>query len=208
MENQIIPDLKEGKISPNASSPGVKDNLFIKDLVNDVSTNNVSGNASIIYTLPINMMPRIDSDIVILNNFIAEFNKLAKYGYQYEINSYNSDGNPEVALSRQLPLVDLFTYYAMIANNWKVSENSLVPILEGFNNTGIIKNFHDFEKAYDMSQEQLSLDNIDENDILPYVIPKGSPYSAKSTYLWARNSTTHKYQRMKKLTTQEIEDLT
>mgnify|MGYP006920095081 FL=1 len=39
----------------------------------------------------------------------------------------------------------------MIANNWKVSENSLVPILEGFNNTGIIKNFHDFEKAYDMS---------------------------------------------------------
>mgnify|MGYP007122019205 CR=1 FL=1 len=46
-----------------------------------MSTNNVSGNASIIYTLPINMMPRIDSDIVILNNFIAEFNKLAKYGY-------------------------------------------------------------------------------------------------------------------------------
>lgn len=205
VENQVIPDLKEGKIKPNISFPGVKDNLFIKDLVNDVSTNNVSGNASIIYTLPINMMPRIDSDVVILNKYKAEFNKLAEYGYQYEINSYNSDGSSEVALSQPLPLVDLFTYYAMIANNWKLSENSLVPILEGFNDTGIIKNFHDFEKAYDMSQEQLSLDNIDESDILPYVIPKGSPYSAKSAYLWARNSTTHKYQRMKKLSSQELD---
>lgn len=208
MESQVIPDLQAGKIKPGVDNfPGIKDNKFIRDLMNDISTNTVSKNASIIYTLPINMLPRTDSDTSILNAYKAEFNKLAKYAYQYEITNFNSDGQVETALSEPKPLVDLFTYYAMIANNWKLSENSLVPILENFQNTGIIKDFHDFEKNYDKSQEALSLNNIDISDILPYVTPKGSPYSAYTKYLWARNPNTHKYEMMRKLSNDELDSL-
>lgn len=207
MESQVIPDLKAGKIKPGMDFPGVKDNRFIKDLMNDLSTNTVSRNASIIYTLPINMLPRTDSDTAILNAYKAEFNKLAKYAYQYEVTTFNSDGQAQVTLSTPIPLVDLFTYYAMIANNWKLSENSLVPILENFQNTGIIQDFHNFEKAYDKSEDTLSLDNMDINDILPYVAPKGSPYSSYSNYLWARNSSTHKYEMMRKLSNEELDSI-
>lgn len=207
MESQVIPDLKAGKIKPGVDFPGVKDNRFIKDLMNDLSTNTVSRNASIIYTLPINMLPRTDSDTAILNAYKAEFNKLAKYAYQYEVTTFNPDGQAQVTLSTPVPLVDLFTYYAMIANNWKLSENSLVPILENFQNTGIIQDFHNFEKAYDKSEDTLSLDNMDINDILPYVAPKGSPYSSYSNYLWARNSSTHKYEMMRKLSNEELDSI-
>lgn len=205
MESQVIPDLKAGKIKPGVDFPGVKDNRFIKDLMNDLSTNTVSRNASIIYTLPINMLPRTDSDTAILNAYKVEFNKLAKYAYQYEVTTFNPDGQAQVTLSTPVPLVDLFTYYAMIANNWKLSENSLVPILENFQNTGIIQDFHNFEKAYDKSEDTLSLDNVDINDILPYVAPKGSPYSSYAKYLWARNSSTHKYEMMRKLSNEELD---
>ena len=207
MESQVIPDLKAGKIKPGVDFPGVKDNRFIKDLMNDLSTNTVSRNASIIYTLPINMLPRTDSDTAILNAYKAEFNKLAKYAYQYEVTTFNPDGQAQVTLSTPVPLVDLFTYYAMIANNWKLSENSLVPILENFQNTGILRDFHNFEKAYDKSEDTLSLDNIDINDVLPYVAPKGSPYSSYSNYLWARNSSTHKYEMMRKLSNEELDSI-
>lgn len=207
MESQVIPDLKAGKIKPGVDFPGVKDDRFIKDLMNDLSTNTVSRNASIIYTLPINMLPRTDSDTAILNAYKAEFNKLAKYAYQYEVTTFNPDGQAQVTLSTPIPLVDLFTYYAMIANNWKLSENSLVPILENFQNTGIIQDFHNFEKAYDKSEYTLSLDKIDIDDILPYVAPKGSPYSSYSNYLWARNSNTHKYEMMKKLSNLELDSI-
>ena len=207
MESQVIPDLKAGRIKPGVDFPGVKDNRFIKDLMNDLFTNTVSRNASIIYTLPINMLPRTDSDTAILNAYKVEFNKLAKYAYQYEVTTFNSDGQAQRTLSTPVPLVDLFTYYAMIANNWKLSENSLVPILENFQNTGIIRDFHDFEKAYDKSEDTLSLDNMDINDILPYVAPKGSPYSSYSNYLWARNSSTHKYEMMRKLDKGELDSI-
>lgn len=207
MESQVIPDLKAGKIKPGVDFPGVKDNRFIKDLMNDLSTNTVSRNASIIYTLPINMLPRTDSDTAILNAYKAEFNKLAKYAYQYEVTTFNPDGQAQVTLSTPVPLVDLFTYYAMIANNWKLSENSLVPILENFQNTGILRDFHNFEKSYDKSEDTLSLDNIDINDVLPYVAPKGSPYSSYSNYLWARNSSTHKYEMMRKLSNEELDSI-
>lgn len=198
MEQQIIPDLQLGKISPNAEVPGIKDNKFIKDLMNDISTNTVSGNASIIYTLPINMLPRTDSETAILDAYKSEFNKLARYTYSYKVKGFDSNGNPTTRIE-SIPIVDLFIYYAMIANNWKLSENSLVPILENFNDSGIIKEFHEFEKNYDRSGETLSMDNVDLINIIPYVAQKASPYSSYNKYIWHKNKTNHKYELMKRI---------
>lgn len=207
MEQRVIPDLKVGRIKPGVNFPLIKDNKFIKDLVNDLSTNTISGNASIIYTLPINMMPRSENEKALFNSYRSEFNKLAKYSYQYITRQYDENGNEIEDISQPLPLLNLFVYYAMIANNWKLSENSLVPILDNFQNTGIINDFHSFEKAYDLSGEILDFDNIEITELLPYIAPKENPYSSYSKYIWVRNKDTHKYQLMTKLTNEELAQL-
>lgn len=206
MERQVIPDLKQGKIKPGVIFPGIKDNKFIKDLSNDLSTKGISRNASIIYSLPINMLPRTDIDTALLNSYKMEFNKLAKWAYQYELTQYNQNGEYVTGLSPQYSVVDLFTYYAMIANNWKLSENSLVPILSDFQNKGIIEDFHKFEKAYDKYGEDLDYEEIKQS-IRPYIIPKSSPYLAYSTYIWARNKITHRNQVMRKMSPDELQEI-
>ena len=172
IENEVIPNLKNGKIGDNFIIP-IKENMFIQQLTNDLQTNNVDHNPSIVYTLPINMLPRTDEQRNIFNQYKAEFNKLAQYSYEYKTDSG----------VHSIPLVDLFTYYAMIANNWKQSEVSLVSILEDFQNNGIIADFHKFEDTLDKSTETLSF----QEDMIPYIAPIDSPFSSKKTYIYGNS---------------------
>jgi hypothetical protein len=118
MESEVIPNLKKGIIDDSGKiSTAVATNPFIKDLTNSDRSNTVSGNSSIIYTLPINMLPRTEIEEIALNNYIDNFNALAfSKGYS-------------VGLSKPVSIIDLFIYYSMIAHDWALSENSLVPIL-------------------------------------------------------------------------------
>lgn len=206
IENEVIPNLKKGIIKTNSDVDfvDISHNRFIQDLGNDLLTNTVSRNPSVIYTLPINMLPRVDQERAIFNAYKAEFNKLAKYSYQYQVTSYDKDGNLQTR-EAQIPLVDLFTYYAMIADGWKLGEKSLVPILEDFQKSGIINDFHEFESRMDKSGEYLSLQSIELNDLLPYVAPFESPYSSHANFLQYRNPSSRKYQLMKKLSSSELE---
>ena len=206
MENEIIPNLKQGIIKPGTVFEGISGNRFIKDLGNDLLTTTVSHNPSVIYTLPINMLPRIDQERAIFNGYKSEFNKLASYSYQYEASQYitGEDGQVSVQQGTQsIPLVDLFTYYAMIADSWKLGEKSLVPILEDFQNSGIIQEFHNYETAIDKSGFTLDLKNIRFEDLLPYVAPFESPYSSFSKFIQYRNPSTRKYELMRRLTNDE-----
>lgn len=206
IENEVIPNLKKGVIKTNSDIDfvDISHNKFIQDLGNDLLTNTVSRNPSIVYTLPINMLPRVDQERAIFNSYKAEFNKLAKYSYQYQVSSYDRDGNPQTQEAK-IPLVDLFTYYAMIADGWKLGEKSLVPILEDFQKSGIINSFHEFESKMDKSGEYLSLESIDLNELLPYVAPFESPYTSHANFLQYRNPTSRKYELMRKLSRQELE---
>lgn len=206
MENEVIPNLKKGiiKTSSDKDFVDISSNKFIQDLGNDLLTNTVSKNPSIIYTLPINMLPRVDQERTVFNYYKAEFNKLGKYSYQYQISSYDQDGNPQIQ-EKKISLVDLFTYYAMIADGWKLGEKSLVPILEDFQNTGAIKKFHDFESRLDKSGEYLTLVDVDMDSILPYIAPFDNPYKSRYNYIWHRNPTSRKIQLMRKLSRQELE---
>lgn len=209
MEGEIIPNLKKGiiKVGMNQPFSEILNNKFLQDLGNDLLTNTVSRNPSIVYTLPINMMPRVDQERAIFNSYKSQFNKLAKYSYQYQTTSYDSNGNP-VTTEQSIPLLDLFTYYAMIADGWKMGEKSLVPILEDFKSSGRIKEFLDFEAAYDKSGQVLTEDrDFDFNNLLPYVVPFQSPYSAYTKYTQYRNPSTKKYQLMRKLSGSELRDL-
>lgn len=206
IENEVIPNLKKGIIKTDSDIDfvDISHNKFIQDLGNNLLTNTVSRNPSIIYALPINMLPRVDQERAIFNQYKAEFNKLAKYSYQYQVSSYDEDGNLQTQEAK-IPLVDLFTYYAMIADGWKLGEKSLVPILEDFQKSGIINDFHEFESRMDKSREYLSLDSIDLNELLPYVAPFESPYSSRANFLQYRNPTSRKYELMRKLSRQELE---
>lgn len=186
MERQVIPDLKKG-IYKNGSDRvvgSIASNKFIKDLSSDIITTTVLGNSSILYTLPINMLPRTDIERSLLNQYKGEFNKLSQYVYIID--------------NTKLPLVEAFTYYAMISNEWRLGEKSLVPILEDFQNTGVLKDFHDFEAALDRSDRVLTKEEIDFNELLPYIINSDSPYSSSSKYISYRNPVTHKRMIMKK----------
>ena len=206
VENQVIPDLKAGIIKPGVEFSGISTNKFLRDLGNDLLTNSVSKNPTIVYALPINMLPRIDQERALLNSYKAEFNKLAQYGYQYRVFSYDDNGNEVSGLSRPISITDIFTYYAMIANGWKLSEKSLVPILEDFQNTGIIKDFHEFESSYDKSGESISLSNTRIEDLIPYIAPYESPYSSYTKDIWYKNPITRKVQLMKRLSSSELQE--
>lgn len=209
VENEIIPNLKNGVIRPGASFEGVSGNKFIRDLGNNLLTTTISRNPSVIFTLPINMLPRIDQERAIFNGYKSEFNKLAAYSYEYNTSQYSADDSGVVSIQegvQAIPIVDIFTYYAMIANSWKLGEKSLVPILEDFQNTGIIQDFHNFETSIDQSKFTLSLDNISFGDILPYIAPFDSPYSSYSKYIQYRNPKTRKMELMRRLSRSEQND--
>lgn len=214
MENQVIPNLKEGKIQPkqNTNFIAISDNKFIQDLGNDLITTTISHNPSIIYTLPINMLPRDDAGRAILDKYKSEFNKLASYSYKYITRSYKIDQDNQYKkiksskTEQSIPIVELFTYYSMIAHNWKLGEKSLVPILENFYSSDVIKDFHKYIDTLDKSGHILKLENINFDNILPYVAPFESPYSSFSDYLWYRNPDTKKYQLMYKRNSSFEED--
>ena len=210
MENEVIPNIKEGKIDPDLNPiEKVYDNEFVKDLGNDLLTNTISRNPSIVYTLPINMLPRIDNERTILNDYMAQFNKLVAYPYKYKVESFDQSGNV-IQDKTSIPILDLFTYYAMIAHSWKLGEKSLVPILgdQKYQNSGIIEDFHKFVGSLDQSGESLILGfNVEEEEIYPYIIPFESPYSSYANYIYYKNPNTQKYEIMRKMSGEELDQL-
>lgn len=210
MENEVIPNLKAGQIAPDISPrEDVYNNRFVKDLGNDLLTNTVSRNPSIVYTLPINMLPRIDNERAILNSYMAEFDKLAELQYKYNVQVFDADGQV-IQDTVGHPISDLFTYYAMIAHSWKLGEKSLVPIFgdQKYQNSGIIEDFHKFIGSFDQSGNSLVLGlNVDPEEILPYIIPFESPYSSYAQYIYYKNPGTQKFEIMRKLSKNELDQM-
>lgn len=202
-ELQVIPDLKEGKIKPGVASPFISGNKFIQDLTQDINTHTVSQNASIIYTLPINMLPRSSAEQNLLDTYMSEFNKLSPYFYEYETTVYS--GKTQKKVLHKIPLTDLFTYYSMIAHDWKLGEKSLVPILKGFQNKGLLADFHAFEKELDMSNKVLTRDSCFRDDILPYIVPYDSPYTSSLPYIRRKDPSTQKVRMMRLLEDEEMD---
>lgn len=203
MENEVIPNLKNGVIKPGTNWTRVSNNKFIKDLGNNLLNKTVSKNSTIVQSLPINMLPSTDAERNMFNQYKSQFNDLT-VGYQSQLTRYITNPDEtvqeETYLSDPIAVTDLFIYYAMIANSWKLDQASLVPITEDFQNTGIIKSFHDYVAEIDKSEFTLSLDNIIWEELLPYVAPSSSPYSSTSEYIWAKDPQTQKRMLMRKQT--------
>ena len=194
MENEVIPNLKKGIIKPNTTFEAIQNNKFISDLTNNIVTTTVSRNPTIVYTLPINMLPRQDFEESLFDSYKAAFNELIKYNYEYNLTKTRKVRNSEDYVTKQtpetIPLLDLFTYYAMIGHGWKLGEKSLVSILKDLQDRGKIKQFRDFIKKLDESDVTLDLSNISIEDIAPYVAPFENPYASQAVYIWNKDPDT------------------
>ena len=180
MENEVIPNLKRQ----------YKSNKFISDLSNNIRTNTTSRNGAIVYTLPINMLPKLDSERVLLNNYIDHFNRLDLYNYTYKgINKENIS----------VPITELFTLYALIAHNGKLGEGSLMSILENYQNRSVLKSLHDYTSNLDKSDLSIVNEAKFNSNIIPYVASKNGPWTTYGTWTWGLNETTGRIELMKKL---------
>ena len=94
----------------------------------------------------------------------------------------------------------------MIAHDWALSENSLVPILSKQQDQGIINKFHEFEANLDKNGAILDK-NIIHDGIIPYIASKKGPYGSSSTYAWGTDRETGKRSLMIKKSEQEQEGL-
>ena len=205
METKVIPDLKEGKITKDKDKivPHVKNNKFVSDLTQELLTHTVSQEASIVYSLPINMMPHSNVEEDLLNSYISEFNKLAQYSYEYEVTVLR-DGKLQKEI-RIIPLSDLFTYYAMIAYDWKPGEKSLVPILKSFQNKTLLNDFHEYESSLDKGTYILDEMSLNSNDIYPYIVPRGNPYTSWNPIIRYKNPNSKRVRLMRHLTKEEMD---
>lgn len=213
-ENEVIPNLKRGEIRPGIHNEEVENNKFIKDIGNSVVNNTILRNPSIVESLPISMSPRSENERSVFDNYRSAFNEIGGLVYEWNTYTYEFDddgGVKAIPESHKMSIVDLFTLYAMVANSWKSGERSIVPILVDFQRVGLIQDFHDFVGKVDKSEDVLTLEDIEFNDILPYVAPSESPYSSFAEYIKYRNKDTHKYQLMKrfdeKIYDDKMEDL-
>lgn len=192
-EYTVIPALQKGYLGDKYDARLVE-NKFIQGLSVDLKTNTVSGNGTIVYTLPINMLPKTDSERAVFNSYLDAFNKLEEIGLEYTM----ADG-------RTISLQKLFVLYCMIAHNWKQGESSLVPILENaIKNDKFIKTFHEYEDSLDKSNFDISKFPNYYQEIIPYLAPKESPYKALSKYIWALNPITQQREMLYKVGRRQI----
>lgn len=187
MENEVIPNLKKG-----IGNPRVSNNKFIKDLSGASRNNTISGNSSIIYTIPINMLPRTENERSIFNQYLDSFNEL-------DLEQYNPEN-----LFKPVSIMDLFILYSMIAHDWTLSENSLVPILENQMDRGIIKQFHFYETFLDKSDRNVEQEIYFKENVIPYIASHKGPYGSMSEYVWGINPDTESRELMTKVSKEEL----
>ena len=173
MENVIIPNLQKGKLGDDKfESDSISGNKFIKHLTSALLTNTVTHNPIVYYTLPINMLPSTDEERVVFNTYKSEFNKLRQYAYN--LNGVN------------IPLVDLFYYYGLIAHYGKQGQQSLMPIFENLHQLGDfkLKDFHTYEALF---AEEIPLNT---RNLYPYILKTQNPYNATTKMIYAQDPET------------------
>ena len=170
-ETKVIPDLKKG-ILGNQKSSTVKTNQFIQRLQPVIFDKNVSFNASIDYSLDINMLPKIDSERNTFNVLKSEFNKLQSLNYKDSVN-------------KDIPLVNLFYYYNLITYSNKLSSKTLTSIFEDLQSSRIIDNFHKYVGDYDKNKDVVITDKS-ITSLRPYVHSLENVYTATGKYIYAR----------------------
>lgn len=192
MEEQVIPDLKKGSVGTNQTFESLRSNPFIQDLSAQIVTNTPLRNATIVQSLPINMLPKDEVESMNLDKYRQAFAELATYNYSYTTTEI-VDGKL-TKVNRSIPVLDLFAYYTLIVYNWQQSQKSLLQLFSQIYSQSVVKRYTNFVKALDVEGEinpdsgKLGLTLNFESDVLPHVVFNENPYSTTSKYLLVYNN--------------------
>lgn len=169
MESTVIPELKE-----------TEPNRFIEALVPNKFSRTISRNAEVVYTLPINMIPRSVSEIDALSRFKREFNKL------HGVPAYNG-----------IPVIDLFFYYNLICFNNSSSQISLANIFEDIIKTKsspLIESYYKYVSELDTNSDLIEDLDFTYDSLLRWCAPTGSTFVLKNRYVRSYNNDTMQYE--------------
>ena len=132
MNQSVIPGLiREGKLydqsvkarPTNILINGPAGNSFLRDLITTNSNNTPNRNNIMIYTLPIDMIPKSDTEIDQLSKYTIDFYRLKNYKYKV---------SDDVGYT----LTDLFFYYNLINFQNRGGAASLTALFEQFVKSG------------------------------------------------------------------------
>lgn len=181
MDSSVIPALQE--FEPNE---------FIQALSPIRFNRTLSGNASLVYTLPTNMLPRSPSEMDVLNKYKRAFNKLQGSA------PYNG-----------YPITDLFFYYNLINFNGAVGQSALTTIFEDIVRTKsspLMEEFHEFISLLDSNSQLVEGVDYTFDAALKWCAPIGDTNTLNTFYVRDYNTDDmkyHLYKRKSKYTGEE-----
>ena len=166
MNQEVIPRLKEGKLFGEGQTgrtikvegpDGSGVNTFLRDITSAYSNRTPTKNNIMVYALPIDTIPKSDTEIDELARYTMDF---------YNLKNYRYNSSDEFSYS----ITDLFFYYNLINFQNSSGGRSLTPLFENFVRTGeesainrymkFISNLdteYEFKEGVDYTEEMLAL---------------------------------------------------
>lgn len=182
MESTVIPDLKDGIY--NEGSRVFMDNKFIRDLTPIRMDRTPNKRSTIVYTLPISMIPRSDSEKISHAMYKSEFNKLQSLRYYGH------------------PVSDLFFYYNLINSRNAVNQIALTPMFEDAlrNRTSpLLNEYKAFISKFDTSSDLIEGVDYTIEDAMIWCAPIMDTNKARTPYVYSydyNTMTTKLYRRI------------
>lgn len=177
IEQKVIPDLQAGKLGPNIiRSLG---NRLLNALTPMIDSD-VTNNMDIVYTLPIEMIPKTPEEEVIFNSYKDSLSNLRNVQYDNGFEKHS--------------VINLLYLYNMITYNNKVSKYALTGLFGSLiqaHNLDIHEKYIKFIADYDNNNIELKGFNL--TSIAQRAAPIGNRYNAKTNMIKELNSSTGKY---------------
>lgn len=186
MEQYVIPRLKEGYISETEKIGTLSNNEFIAGLRPNSYTKNLSRNASISWTLNLNMSPKRDSeDASLLARYIQEFDNLT--------GTFSVDGH-------EIPIKDLFYWYNLISYNSRAGQGTLTRIMDNYQMSDEAIKFRKVELGLDRAKVDLP---FTEDEIVNTTAQVESRFGTSSKAIYEKNKQSLKVEKKLRTTSQE-----
>ena len=169
MENEVIPNLKQGRLQHNGSENFfIKNNKFIQSLSRSIYTRTLLGNPINTYTLGINGTPRTDIEITLLEDIKNSFNQLKTFNGKYTVGEH------------QYSIPELFYLYNLITYKNKTNEKSLTRVFDDSRDFGFIPQYEQYITKLDLNTDYIGYENLlNQNEFLAQVLPYNSEYTSK-----------------------------
>lgn len=189
MESTVIPDLKNGVLSEKSKI--FMNNKFIKDLTPLRIDRTATKNATFIYTLPVSMIPKSDSEKASYMMYKSEFNKLQSlryFGY---------------------PVSDLFFYYNLINFRNSTTQNSLTPMFEQILRDGsspLLQEYNSYVSMFDTGSDLVEDVDYVIDDAVIWCAPKMDTNLARTPYVYAYDYATMTTKLYKRIPTRDSQE--